>query len=129
MNLILGIENDVKFFTIKIKEKKIEEQRGNNCGCDDLKNIYAIVNHDEKLYTGGDNGVIYVFNEENKLAKKFNASNVGLLCLTSIYKNGKSYLLTIAEDNKIQLWLGEDMAESLEIFDEEMRIKLGTENL
>ena len=57
----MGADKGIKFFTVKISEKVIEEKKATLGSSDGLKNIYSIAFNGDDTVAAGDNGLIYTF--------------------------------------------------------------------
>jgi hypothetical protein len=79
LNLVMGAEKGIKFFTVKIQEKVIEEKKATlPSSSDSLKNIYSIAFNGEDTIAGGDNGMIYTFRADKVADSKFKAENCSI---------------------------------------------------
>ena len=62
INLVMGAEKGLKFYTVKLQEKVIEEKKATlPSSSDNLRNIFAIAFNGEDTIAGGDNGMVYTF--------------------------------------------------------------------
>ena len=72
LNIVAGVEKGLKFFTVKLEEKVIEEKKAMMGRSENLKNIYGIAfsNQDETV-AGGDDGKVYFFRQDKVEEKSF----------------------------------------------------------
>ena len=61
LNLAVGCDTGIKFYTIKCQEKLIEEKSAMIDKSEHLKNVSGISFFENETYAGSDDGYVYVF--------------------------------------------------------------------
>lgn len=62
LNIVLATDKGVRFFTIKLQDKQIEEKKAQFDNQNErMENIYGVAFQGDEIYAGGENGFVYIY--------------------------------------------------------------------
>jgi hypothetical protein len=128
LNIALGVERGVKFFTIKTNDRVIEEKMA-TLKAETLNNVFDIFFSKDDAFAAGDNGQYYTFRADKVADSNIQCENSSIHCIGMMQRNGEELLYTLAEEGKLNFWNKDQLVEKFELFDDEVKSKLGSENI
>jgi len=126
LNLALGVEKGVKFYTVKTHEKTIEEKKATFTSNESLKNVFAIAFNGEDTIAGGDNGMLYSFRADKVSDSKVNISSSSICCMCFVPVGSSVHLAVVTEDEVLSFWEGDQLKQQVVLINQSLKKQIGT---